>query len=107
MTYTEVCFIYMEFSVINLALFPKCICSKHHPFTSLQCCFTLDLTQKLQFKASYAQEFHQDSTKCEDRLRHPTIDSSLMLSYSNFFFFLFGEKDTQVLPLSFGKGSVV
>lgn len=74
-------------------------------FTSLQCCFTLDLTQKLQFKAAYTQEFHKDSTKCEDRLRHPTIDSSLMLSYS--MVFLFGEKETQVLPLSSGKGSAV
>lgn len=49
--------IYMEFSVITLALFLKCICSKHCPFTSLQHFFTLELTQKVKLKDACTQEF--------------------------------------------------
>jgi len=49
--------IYMEFSAITLLLFLRCLCSKHYPFTSLQCLFTLELTQKVKLQDACTQEF--------------------------------------------------
>lgn len=96
--------IYMEFSAITLALFLRCICSKHYPFTSLQFFFTLELTEKVKLKDACTQEFSSLLTvKTEMTMSKYWQLSNAVLQY----FLMFGEKDPKILPQLSGKGSVV